>query len=369
MRPELLADFEKTFPSGTVIRMSMRRPAEGFSVTALFGPSGCGKTTVLRCLAGLERPQKGRIEFDDQIWFDAEKKLCRPPQSRDVGLLFQDYALFPHLSVEQNIAYGLRGRAGKGKSGPAAELLERFQLHGLAHRLPHEISGGQQQRVALARTLARRPKLLLLDEPLSALDGPTREELRLELRNLLADAGVPVVMVTHEALEAATLADYVVVMDQGRVRQEGPMAEVFSRPADAAVARIVGVETVLHGRVIATKMGMATVAVGEAELLVIAPQLPADEVDLFIRAQDVALAPTPPSTGSVQNHLRGRVLTLVPEGPLIRVILDCGFVLTALITTRARDELVLREGDAVIASIKAAAIHVVPRPHAKGNRQ
>ncbi len=361
MSAEMIVDIEKRFPGGPTIRFDVRRPASGFSVTALFGPSGCGKTTALRCLAGLERPEIGSITFAGRAWFDAASRTFTPPQARDVGFLFQEYALFPHLSVAHNIGYGLYRLPADERNRRVGELLDRFRLSGLGRRLPRQLSGGQQQRVALARAVARQPKLLLLDEPLSALDGPTRDQLRLELRDLLRHAAVPVMLVTHDAIEAVALADEVVVMEDGRVRQQGSVEEVFSRPVDAAVARIVGVETVLRGRVLRVDDGITSIAVGEVVLTAVAPVKAGSEVDLFIRAQDVALARTALDAVSVQNHVRGRVTAVVREGPLNRVILDCGFPLTALITHRAQSELALTPGETVTASVKAAAICVVSR--------
>ena len=166
-------DIERRFANGATIRATLRQPIGGFSVTALVGPSGCGKTTVLRCLAGLETPELGRVAFGDGIWFDAVRRINLPPQSRAIGFLFQEYALFPHLTVFENIAFGL-SRAEKSETGRrVGELIAMLQLGGLEGRFPHQLSGGQQQRVALARTVAPRPRLLLLDEPLSALDAPT----------------------------------------------------------------------------------------------------------------------------------------------------------------------------------------------------
>ncbi len=363
MSATLTADFTKRFAGGAVIEAAFRCPAEGAGTTVLYGPSGCGKTTILRCLAGLEQPERGVIRCGAVTWFDAAAGVCLPPQRRGVGFLFQEYALFPHLTVAANIGYGL----ARSERRRIAELLDLLQLTGLDERYPRQLSGGQQQRVALARALAPRPRLLLLDEPLSALDGPTREQLRGELRRLLATAATPAVLVTHDRVEAMALADQLIVLDAGKIRQAGPVHEVFSRPADLTVARIVGVETVEPGRVLRVADGLATVAVGRAELLAVAPDTPAVEVYVCIRAEEVVLqkdmAPT-----SARNRLAGRVVSLVPEGPLVRVGLDCGFALAALVTRPACDELHLREGDTVTVLLKAPAIHLLPRGASGQNR-
>jgi len=172
---ELAAEFEKHFPGGTVIQVELRRPADAFSLTVLFGPSGSGKSTTLRCLAGLDRPERGTIRFGDEIWSDAGRGIFLPPQRRRIGYLFQDYALFPHLRVAQNIGYGLGKIAAAARRRRIEEITALLGLAGLEDRYPRQLSGGQQQRVALARALVCRPRLLLLDEPLSALDAPTRE--------------------------------------------------------------------------------------------------------------------------------------------------------------------------------------------------
>src|SRR5262245_31878197 len=218
---ELTADFEKHFQDGPVIQVALRRPADAFSLTVLFGPSGSGKSTTLRCLAGLDRPERGVIRFGDEIWFDAARGIFLPPQRRRIGYLFQDYALFPHLRVAENIGYGLGKVAASERRKRFEEITALLGLVGLEDYYPRQLSGGQQQRVALARALVCRPRLLLLDEPLSALDAPTREQLRHELRHWLTKLAVPGIVVTHDRVETLALGDHVVVMDHGRVRQCG----------------------------------------------------------------------------------------------------------------------------------------------------
>jgi molybdate transport system ATP-binding protein len=361
MSAELAARFVKRFGEGVAVAADLRQPTDRFSVAVLFGPSGCGKTTTLRCLAGLERPDEGRIAFDGTPWFDAGRRACLSPQERDVGYLFQEYALFPHLTVGRNLAYGLRGVSRGERRRRVGEMLDLFGLGGLEDRYPHQISGGEQQRVALARVLARRPRLLLLDEPLSALDQATRAQLRAELRRLLAGFGVPVVLVTHDRAEATSLGDHVVVLDRGRVAQHGAVDEVFSRPRSAEVAQILGVENILPGRVVGTEDGLATVAVCATRLVAPSPGPPVTDVFVCIRAEEVVLQkPTAPSDGS-GNRLAGVVNTLTPEGPLVRVGVDCGFTLHALVTRTACAGLGLRTGEPVAALVEARSVHLIAR--------
>lgn len=361
MSDELMADFEKRYASGAVIRAALSQPTDGFFSTVLFGPSGSGKTTVLRCLAGLERPDRGAIRAAGQTWFDANNCIHLPPQKRGIGFLFQDYALFPHLTVERNISYSLRRTPRSERRRRVASLMEMLGIAGLEARYPHQLSAGQQQRVALARAVAPRPRLLLLDEPLSALDAPARQRLRHELRAALAELKTPAIVVTHDSLEAVALADQAVVMSDGQVRQKGPTHEVFSRPADPEVARIVGVETIEPATVIDVRDGMARVAVGSAELLALAANISLGPAYVCIRGEEVTLERGQPPQTSARNRLLARVVALHPEGATIRVTLDCGFPLTALITRPAADQLALAPGEAIIALVKAPAVHLIGR--------
>ena len=359
MSDTLHADFVRTYASGAGVHALLDLPATGSSVTVLFGPSGSGKTTILRCLAGLDRPQRGKIQFAKQAWFDADAGVMLPPQRRGIGFLFQDYGLFPHLSVESNIGYGLsRFRERRRR---ISELISTLDLDGLAKRRPHELSAGQQQRVALARAIAPRPRLLLLDEPLSALDAPTRDSLRRELRRLLVQFATPAILVTHDLTEAIALADHAIILDSGKILQAGPLGEVFSRPIDERVARIVGVETIEAGVVTSIAEGLASVRVGNTELLAVANNVPPGPVSVFIRGEDVILERSSTADTSARNRLPATVKWITPEGALIRVGLDTGFALTALITRPANDSLHLQVGDQLLALIKAQAIHLSQR--------
>jgi molybdate transport system ATP-binding protein len=361
MSADLMADFEKRFAGGPVIRAHLVRPTDAFSVTVLFGPSGSGKTTILRCLAGLERPDAGWIRWREEAWFDAAQGIFLPPQRRGAGYLFQDYALFPHMRVAGNIRYGITPLPRAERRRRVAELLDLLQLKGLEQRYPKQLSGGQQQRVALARALARRPQVLLLDEPLSALDAPTRDQLRRELRQWLVDLKIPTILVTHDRVEALALGDHVVVLDQGRVLQSGPIHEVFGRPGNVAVARILGVDTVEAARVLHVVDGLATVAVGPVHLVALAEGSLKGDVYVCIHAEDVIIEKGAVAATSARNRLDGSIRTLSREGAMVRLGVDCGFPLTALVTKQACEELDLQEGERVTALVKAPAIHLVPR--------
>ena len=363
MNSGLTANFAKRFAAGPVIRVDELRTSDQAGITVLFGASGSGKTTVLRCLAGLERPDEGSIRFGDQVWSDAARNIFLPSRERKIGFVPQDYALFPHLNVERNIAYGLDKLASGERQQRVAETLDWLGLADLEKRLSRELSGGQQQRVALARAVVRRPRLLLLDEPLSALDTPTRLRLRGELRGLLRQLNLPTLLVTHDRQEALTLGDDLVVMHEGRVVQQGPASEVFSRPSSLAVAGILAVETIQPGRILHCADGLATVALGETHLTALAQDLPAGTSEVFvcIRAEDVILTNGEDTHSSPRNRLPAIVRRLTHEGPLVRVELDCGFPLLALLTKQGCAELSLREGTAVRALVKAPQIHLIPR--------
>jgi molybdate transport system ATP-binding protein len=217
----------------------------GDGVAALFGPSGAGKTLTLQCMAGLVRPDAGRIVVDGQVLFDSVAGIDVRPQRRRVGYVFQGYALFPHLTVRGNVGFGLRDRAERRRRED--EVMARLGIEAFAERFPRELSGGQRQRVALGRALATDPALLLLDEPLSALDLPLRQALRDELRSVLTDWGIAAVLVTHDLTEAYRLGDRIVVYEEGRVIQAAPRAELLWQPSSRSVARIMGIRNLVQG--------------------------------------------------------------------------------------------------------------------------
>jgi molybdate transport system ATP-binding protein len=360
--PTLTVDVERRFPRGPTIGATFDLDLGTPEALVLFGPSGSGKTTILRAIAGLDRPNRGLIAAGDETWLDTARDVEVAPQLRRIGYLPQGLALFPHLDVRANIGFGLPDVPVEKREARVDDLVRRLRLDGLERRRPGQLSGGQQQRVALARALARRPRLLLLDEPLSALDAPTREALRGELRALLLAGGVPSIVVTHDRSEALVLGDRVGVIVDGTIRQLGPTLEVFDRPADEAVARIVGVETVLPAVVVAASDGLLRLRVGDAELTALGERAVGTDVLVSIRAEDVILVREPDGTTgtvSARNHLRGRVVAIEPAGALQRVRIDCGFPLVAAVTRPALDELALAPGSPVAAIVKAPAVHVI----------
>ena len=230
------------------------------SMLVLFGPSGAGKTTILRQIAGLERPDEGTIRFGADVGCDVARQRWRPPQERRVGVVFQEPTLFPHLTVRDNIRYGLghRGRISSlsGENRDPTRVAALLGVADLENRYPRALSGGEAQRIALARALAPGPRLLLLDEPFAALDAPARLRLRRDVRTLLHTTGTPAVFVTHDRMEALAMGDAVAVVIGGRVRQIGPVSDVFSRPSDIDVAASLGIEAVLPGRVVGSSGGV-----------------------------------------------------------------------------------------------------------------
>ena len=363
-------------PAGAALRLAVQqRYATGFQVDAaldvalrpgsvlvLFGPSGAGKTTILRQIAGLERPDAGSIHFGSETWCDIAGQTWVAPQSRRIGFVFQEPTLFPHFNVTDNIRYGVRPRSDPGQT-LLPEIAKMLGIADLGNRYPRELSGGEAQRVALARALAPRPRLLLLDEPFASLDAPIRLRLRRELRALLQTTGTPAILVTHDRVEALAMGDTIAVVIAGRVRQLGPAGDVVNRPADADIAASLGVEAVLPARVTGSADGVIEVAIGDQALHVAErePIAAGTFVYACIRAEDVTLETRAAGLVSARNHLAARVVSIGSEGPIDRVSLDCGFSLDALITRRSRDEMSLAPGSQVTAAIKATSVHLIPR--------
>jgi ABC-type sulfate/molybdate transport systems ATPase subunit len=328
--------------------------ALGRETFALVGPSGAGKTTVLRAVAGLARPERGRVALDREVLFDSATGIDLPPEDRRVGFVFQDYALFPHMTVRQNVAYGARGRVG--------ELLDRFRIAHLAGARPSEISGGERQRVGLARALAREPGVLLLDEPLSALDPHTRAALRLELKELVDELDLPVLLVTHDFHDAAVLADRVAAIADGRVRQIGTPSELIAAPADAFVATFTGAN-VLAGQARPGAGGLTEVALDDGGV-VYSVDDGVGEVEVAVYPWDVSISRETPDDSAL-NHVHGPITSLVLIGNRARVQVGG---LVGEVTAASAERLGLKEGDVVLASFKAAATRLVQRAAASTGR-
>jgi molybdenum ABC transporter ATP-binding protein len=323
---------------------------------ALAGPSGAGKTSVLRAIAGLLRPRQGRVTYAGETWLDTAAKIHLPPELRGCGFLFQEYALFPHLSAWRNVGYGLPRDVRRER---AHELLERFGLGDRAEARPHELSGGERQRVALARALAHRPRVLLLDEPLSALDARTRGRASRELAATLRAVGVPALLVTHDFGEAALLGDRVAVIDDGRVVQQGRASELAAAPASAFVADLTGA-VVLTGSARGGADGLTVVELdggGRAA----STDAGSGRVAVSVHPWEIALAPADDhATGSAQNRLAAEVVAVTHVGNRVRVGLEAGRQpLVAEVTEPAVRDLGLEPGVRVTASWKAAATRLV----------
>jgi len=328
------------------------RAAEG--VVVLLGPNAAGKTTFLRALAGLVPLEEGRIVLDDVV-LDAPRDGVHVPTSRrPIGVVFQDYLLFPHLSALDNVAFGLRAR-GVGRRearAKAGQWLERVGVGSHAGARPAALSGGQAQRVALARALVTEPRLLLLDEPLAAMDAGARADLRRELSVQLASFQGICVMVTHDPIEALTLGDHLVVLEAGRVVQAGAPSEVASHPRSDYVARLVGLNLYRGAG------SGHTVTVAGGERIAVAESIePAGEVFAVIPPRAVALHRTRPE-GSPRNVWAGRVAALEVAGERIRVHVESGLPIVAEVTPAAMAELRLGEGGSVYASVKAVEVEV-----------
>lgn len=360
-RGRLTVELERRFRGGPTIAAAFDLDLDAGERLVLFGPSGSGKSTVLRCLAGLDRPTAGTVTAGLDTWVDVTTGRFLQPQDRRVGYVPQGAAVFPHLTVEGNLTFAMAGISAATRRERLDSVLDLVGLRALAGRRAGTLSGGERQRVALGRALARDPLVLLLDEPLAALDTPTREALRSELRDVLRRSGVPTIVVTHDRTEALVLGERVAVLVDGRVRQVGPVADVFNRPADATVARVTGIETVAEGTIEAAGDGLVTIRVGRARLTAVSDASAGEGVLVTIRPEDVLLLTEDGSTAgySARNHLSGTVLQAEPLGALVRVRLDCGFPLDALVTRRAFEELGVHPGGRVGALVKAPSVHVI----------
>jgi molybdate transport system ATP-binding protein len=329
--------------------------AHAHEVVALLGPNGAGKSTILRCLAGLEPVGDGRISIDGVAVDDPAVGVFAEPEARPIGFVFQDYVLFEHLTVLENIAYGLRARgvAKVDARQRSHDWLDRLDLADFSHQRPQVLSGGQAQRVALARALVTNPRLLLLDEPLAALDARTRASVRRDLRDHLASFDGMRLMVTHDPVDAHALADRMIVVEAGRIVQSGTPADVTAHPRTRYVADLVGVNLVtgvVADGVLTTQTGARVVIADASDGLTLAT----------IRPHSVLIGRGDGIATSARNSWRGTIVDIDRLGERVRLVIEGELPLTAEITAAAFGELDLRRGDDVHASVKATDIEVSP---------
>ena len=329
-------------------------------ITILFGASGAGKTTMLDCLAGLETPDSGMVRSADSVLFDGAQGTNVPVHRRRIGYVFQDLALFPHLSAEENIAYGVNGRVRR----PIAAILDSFRISHLRNRRPAEISGGERQRVALARALVTDPCLLLLDEPLAALDAPTKSKIIEDLRAWNRSHGIPILYVTHSRDEVFALGERVLVLEKGRIVAQGTPHEVMTAPRAETIAQLAGFENILDAVVVSAHedRGTMTCRIADSRVELETPLVRAETgsaLRVGIRAGDILLAIAQPSGLSARNVVPGKILSLEQRDMIVAVRVDCGIEMEVHLTLAARDSLQLQPGRVVWLVVKTHSCHLM----------
>jgi len=332
-------------------------------ITILFGPSGSGKTTLLECVAGLRRPEAGLIATHDRTFFDAAQGIDLPVAQRAIGYLFQDLALFPHLTARENIEYGLGRLARTARRQRSRALAESFHIGHLLERYPRQISGGESQRVALARALVIEPRVLLLDEPLSGLDAATKSKIIEDLRAWNAAQRIPIVYVTHGREEVLALGERVVVLEAGRVLAQGTPQEVLEAPRHEAIAQLAGFENLFDATVRALHPAQGTMTCrlqgSEVDLEVPLTRVEAGaRARIAVRAGDILLATVPPTHLSARNVLAGTLASIQQMGVTVVAQVDCGVRVEVHLTPGARAALELRPGLAVWLVLKTHSCHL-----------
>jgi molybdate transport system ATP-binding protein len=359
----LSANFSKQLSSEFKLEVSLEA-ASGFTI--LFGASGAGKTTLLDCVAGLATPDVGRIAISDRVLFDSAQRMNIPLRHRRVGYVFQSLALFPHLTAQQNVEYGLANFSRTERERRTSTILESFRIAHLAPRNAREISGGESQRVALARTLVTDPEVLLLDEPLAALDAPTKAQIIDDLRAWNAAHNIPILYVTHSREEVYALGERVIVLDAGRIVAQGTPHEVLTAPQFETVAQLAGFENIFAATVEAVHpdRGTMTCNLGPAGKPVVleTPLVRAQTGTVLrvgIRAGDILLATSLPVGLSARNVLPGRIVSLQQRDVIVSAKVDCGIEMEVHFTLAARDSLSLAAGKEVWLVIKTHSCHLM----------
>ena len=332
-------------------------------ITMIFGPSGAGKTTLLDCVAGLATPESGRIAVGERVLFDQSSKTNVAVQNRNSGYVFQDLALFPHLTVGKNVEYGLTA-ANNERRKKSDAVLESFRIADLRSRKPREISGGERQRVALARSLVTNPCVLLLDEPMAALDAATKSKIIDDLRAWNALHNIPILYVTHNREEVFALGDRVLVLENGRIIADGSPHEVMTAPRHESMAQLIGFENIFHAAVTAAheERGTMTCRIADSNVELETPLLRAEhgsKLFIGIRAGDILLATVQPVGLSARNIITGRVLSLAQRDVIVVVRVNCGVEMEVHLTLAARDSLELRPGREVWLIVKTHSCHLM----------
>jgi len=333
-------------------------------VTSLFGPSGSGKTSILEMIAGLKPPQQGRIHLNGHTLFDHQQHLSIPLQKRRVGMVFQDHLLFPHYSVENNLRYGLKRRQTKHASITLERVTQVLDLQKILQQYPSSISGGERQRVALGRALLSQPELLMMDEPLTALDEILKNRILAYLERVVQEWKIPTLLVSHAQLEVHRLSDWVIVLDQGRIINQGTPTEALSHPYTMSLTDGVGPINLLRIEEVECHEGICMGRISDQYLhLPSIEDHPEDHLPapLFVEfsPESVILSRHDVENISVRNHLHGSVCKIMKIGNIYFVSVDVGQIFWAKVTRQAIEELEIREGDTVTCLIKTHSLHVV----------
>jgi molybdate transport system ATP-binding protein len=333
-------------------------------ITILFGASGAGKSTLLDCIAGLTQPDSGNIAISAGVMFDSQSKRNVPPQRRHIAYVFQQLALFPHMTVERNVGYGLPAGAERTRTERVAEILQMFHVEPLRQRKPREISGGEKQRVALARSLVTQPRVLLLDEPLTGLDAELKGSIIDDLRAWNAAHQIPILYVTHSREEVDALGERMIALEHGKIVSEGTPREVLEAPRRRRLAQAAGFENLLSGMVMDLREpdGVMRLRLADAEREIEVPlghAAPGDRVRVAIRAGDILLATEPPRGLSARNVLEGKIMSLERRSALVVARVDCGVIFAVHVTPGAVRELELAAEKQVWLVLKTHSCHFV----------
>ncbi|MGH7886034.1 MAG: molybdenum ABC transporter ATP-binding protein [Thermodesulfobacteriota bacterium] len=331
-------------------------------ITVIFGPSGAGKTTLLRTIGGLITPDEGTIKLGETLYFDSVRRVDMPIQDRKIGFVFQNYALFPHLTAEQNISYGIKSAHNNDKKRISHELLKMFKIEYSAARYPSELSGGEQQRIALARALATEPRILLLDEPLSSVDLPTRSLLLDEIVSVQKKLCIPFIYVTHNQAEAVRIGSYMFLLHGGQFIQQGKPIDLFNSPDNVLSAHAVGSENIFIGYISEHKaeQGITIVTIDSCKLEIAYNSLQVGSyVTIGVSSLDIIVTRDRIVRTSARNILKGSIKYIIQDTGETELIVDCGVDFKVSITTETVKTMELNIGEIVYLLIKARACHVL----------